>query len=66
MEARSGVPRSTIAGYLTGQHLPTHRALEGLLPALNITDRDEIQMWLQLRDALAAPLKRPPRIPRSR
>ncbi|MGW5739964.1 helix-turn-helix domain-containing protein [Amycolatopsis sp. NPDC003861] len=64
LEARSGVPKSTIADCLDGRHMPTHDALAGLLLALNITDRDEIQTWQQRRDALAARFERQPRIPR--
>ncbi|MFJ9782630.1 helix-turn-helix domain-containing protein [Amycolatopsis sp. NPDC101161] len=63
--ARSGVPKSTLGGYLNGKAVPPREALARLLPICGITDPDEAQQWLHRRDELAAPLERPTRRRRS-
>ncbi len=58
-----GVPHTTIAGYLTGRHLPPPAALAGfkaLLNAVGITAADQQAAWIDAVSELRRQPSRPP------
>jgi hypothetical protein len=62
LQKKTGVPRSTLADAYGRQGLVSKPLLEAVLTACGVTDRAELQNWLQRWNELAAPLERAPRL----